>query len=58
MYNITLFLAIVCLILLAIILSLDIFGKVISLYEGYKASKIISKNEFRDAVRDLVNYLK
>lgn len=53
-----LFLTIVCLILLAIILSLNVFGKVISLYESYKASKIISKNEFQDAIKDLVNYLK
>lgn len=58
MYNIMLFLAIVCLILLSVILVLNIFGKIISLYEGYKASKIISKNEFQDAFRDLVNYLK
>ena len=58
MYNIMLFLTIVCLILLAIILSLNVFGKVISLYESYKASKIISKNEFQDAIKDLVNYLK
>lgn len=53
-----LFLAIVCLILLAVILSLNVFGKVIELYEGYKASKIISKDEFQDAIRDLVNFLK
>lgn len=53
-----LFLAIVCLILLAIILSLNVFGKVLSLYEGYKVSKSISKNEFQDAIKDLVNYLK
>lgn len=58
MYSILLFLAIVCLILLSIILSLDIFGKVISLYKGYKASKIISKNEFQDAVRKMVESLK
>lgn len=58
MYNIMLFLAIVCLILLSIILALDIFGQVISLYEGYKARKIISKNEFHDAVRKLVESLK
>lgn len=58
MYNIMLFLAIVCLILLAVILSLNVFGKVIELYEGYKASKIISKDEFQDAIRDLVNFLK
>lgn len=58
MYNIMLFFAIVCLILLSVILVLNIFGKIISLYEGYKASKIISKNEFQDAFRDLVNYLK
>ena len=53
-----LFLAIVCLILLAIILALNIFSKVIELYKGYKVSKIISKNEFQDAIKDLVNYLK
>lgn len=58
MYSILLFLVIVCLILLAIILALNVFGQVISLYESYKASKIISKDEFRDAVRDLVNFLK
>lgn len=58
MYNIMLFLAIVCLILLSIILSLNVFGKVIELYEGYKVSKSISKNEFQDAIKDLVNYLK
>ena len=58
MYNIMLFLAIVCLILLAIILALNIFSKVIELYKGYKVSKIISKNEFQDAIKDLVNYLK
>ena len=58
MYNIMLFLAIVCLILLSIILALNIFGKIISLYDGYKASKIISKNEFQDAVRKMVNFLK
>ncbi len=58
MYNIMLFLAIVCLILLTIILALNVFGQVISLYEGYKASKIISKNEFQDAVRKMVNFLK
>lgn len=58
MYNIMLFLAIVCLILLSIILALNIFGKIISLYDGYKASKIISKDEFQDAIKDLVNYLK
>lgn len=58
MYNIMLFLAIVCLILLTIILVLNIFGKIISLYDGYKASKIISKNEFQDAVRKMVESLK
>ena len=58
MYNIMLFLAIICLILLSIILALNVFGKVISLYEGYKASKIISKNEFQDAFRKLVESLK
>ncbi len=58
MYSIMLLLAIVCLILLAIILALNVFGKVIELYEGYKASKIISKNEFQDAVRKLVESLK
>lgn len=58
MYNIMLFLAIICLILLAVILSLNVFGKVIELYEGYKASKIISKNEFQDAFRKLVESLK
>lgn len=58
MYNIMLFLAIVCLILLTIILALNVFGKVIELYEGYKASKIISKNEFQDAFRKLVESLK
>lgn len=58
MYNIMLFLAIVCLILLTIILSLNVFGKVIELYESYKASKIISKNEFQDAFRKLVESLK
>lgn len=58
MYSILLFLVIVCLILLAIILALNVFGQVISLYEGYKASKIISKNEFQDAVRKMVNFLK
>lgn len=58
MYNIMLFLAIVCLILLAIILALNIFSKVIELYKDYKVSKIISKNEFQDAIKDLVNYLK
>lgn len=58
MYSILLFLAIICLVLLAIILALNVFGKVISLYESYKASKIISKNEFQDVVKELVNYLK
>lgn len=58
MNNIMLFLAIVCLILLTIILALNVFGKVIELYEGYKASKIISKNEFQDAFRKLVESLK
>nr|DAI75706.1 MAG TPA: hypothetical protein [Bacteriophage sp.] len=58
MYSILLFLAIVCLILLSIILSLNIFEKVIELYESYKASEIISKNEFQDAVRKLVESLK
>lgn len=58
MYNIMLFLAIICLILLSIILALNVFGKVIELYEGYKASKIISKNEFQDAFRKLVESLK
>lgn len=58
MYNIMLFLAIVCLILLSVILALNVLGKVIELYEGYKASKIISKNEFQDAVRKLVESLK
>lgn len=58
MYSILLFLAIVCLILLSIILSLNVFGKVIELYEGYKVSKSISKNEFQDAVRKMVNFLK
>lgn len=58
MYNIMLFLAIICLILLLIILALNIFGKVISLYESYKASKIISKDEFQDAFRKLVESLK
>ena len=58
MYNIMLFLAIICLILLSIILALNVLGKVISLYEGYKASKIISKNEFQDAFRKLVESLK
>ena len=53
-----LFLAIICLILLSIILALNVLGKVISLYEGYKASKIISKNEFQDAFRKLVESLK
>lgn len=58
MYNIMLFLAIVCLILLSVILALNVFGKVIELYEGYKVSKSISKNEFQDAVRKLVESLK
>lgn len=58
MYNIMLFLAIVCLILLSIILALNVFGKVIELYEGYKVSKSISKNEFQDALRKLVESLK
>lgn len=58
MYSILLFLVIVCLILLAIILALNVFGQVISLYEGYKASKIISKDEFQDALRKLVESLK
>lgn len=58
MYNIMLFLAIVCLILLAIILALNIFSKVIELYDGYKVSKIISKDEFQDALKKLVNFLK
>lgn len=58
MYSILLFLAIVCLILLTIILALNVFGQVISLYEGYKVSKSISKNDFQDAVRKLVESLK
>lgn len=58
MYNIMLFLAIVCLILLAIILALNVFSKVIELYDGYKVSKIISKDEFQDALKELVNFLK
>lgn len=58
MYSILLFLAIVCLILLSIILSLNVFGKVIELYDGYKVSKIISKDEFQDALKKLVNFLK
>lgn len=58
MYSILLFLAIICLVLLTIILALNIFSKVVELYEGYKASKIISKNEFQDAVRKLVESLK
>lgn len=58
MYNIMLFLAIVCLILLAIILALNVFSKVIELYDGYKVSKIISKDEFQDALKKLVNFLK
>ena len=53
-----LFLAIVCLILLAIILALNVFSKVIELYDGYKVSKIISKDEFQDALKKLVNFLK
>lgn len=58
MYSILLFLAIIYLVLLTIILALNIFSKVVELYEGYKASKIISKNEFQDAVRKLVESLK
>ena len=58
MYSILLFLAIICLVLLSIILALNIFSKVVKLYESYKASKIISKNEFQDAVRMMVESLK
>nr|DAW02624.1 MAG TPA: Inactive poly [Caudoviricetes sp.] len=58
MYSILLFLAIICLVLLSIILALNIFSKVVKLYESYKASKIISKNEFQDAVRKMVESLK
>lgn len=58
MYNIMLFLAIVCLILLSVILALNVFSKVIELYDGYKVSKIISKDEFQDALKELVNFLK
>ena len=58
MYSILLFLAIICLVLLSIILALNIFSKVVKLYESYKASKISSKNEFQDAVRKMVESLK